>query len=83
MRVPGIGYKMAEKIVRARRVAPLSYEDLKRMRVVLKRARYFITCKGMYYGGIDIDTEDLYPILSEVKTSKGIPGQISMLDVRS
>ena len=42
------------------------------MRVVLKRARYFITCKGMYYGGIDIDTEDLYPILSEVKTSKGI-----------
>ena len=83
MRVPGIGYKMAEKIVRARRVAPLSYEDLKRMRVVLKRARYFITCKGMYYGGIDIDTEDLYPILSEVKTSKGIPGQISMLEVRS
>ncbi len=78
MRVPGIGYKMAEKIVRARRIAPLSYEDLKRMRVVLKRARYFITCQGKYYGGIDIDTEDLYPVLSEEKPPKGIPGQISM-----
>ncbi len=78
MRVPGIGYKMAEKIVRARRVASLSFEDLKRMRVVLKRARFFITCKGIYYGGIDIDSEDLYPILSEEKESKSMFGQISM-----
>jgi putative DNA modification/repair radical SAM protein len=80
MRVPGIGYKMAEKIIRARRIAPLSYEDLKSMRVVLKRARYFITCKGKYYGGIDIDADDLYPVLSEEKPSKGIPGQISMFE---
>ncbi|HHY65028.1 MAG TPA: putative DNA modification/repair radical SAM protein [Clostridiaceae bacterium] len=80
MRVPGIGYKMAEKIVRARRIAPLSFEDLKRMRVVLKRARYFITCKGKYYGGIDIDNEDLYRVLSEEKPSKTIPGQISMFE---
>jgi putative DNA modification/repair radical SAM protein len=80
MRVPGIGYRMAEKIVRARLIAPLSYEDLRRMRVVLKRARYFITCKGVYYGGIDIDTGDLYTILSETRPSKGIPGQISMFE---
>lgn len=78
LRVPGIGYKMAERIVRARRVAALSFEDLKRMRVVLKRARYFITCKGVYYGGIDIDTEDLYPILAEKTESKAMYGQISM-----
>ncbi len=78
MRVPGIGYKMAQKIVLARRVAALSYEDLKRMRVVLKRARYFITCKGAYYGGVDIDSADLYPILSEETDSKNLYGQISM-----
>ncbi len=78
MRVPGIGYKMAQKIVLARRVAALSYEDLKRMRVVLKRARYFITCKGAYYGGVDIDSVDLYPILSEETDSKNLYGQISM-----
>lgn len=78
LRVPGIGYRMAQRIVMARRVAPLSFEDLKRMRVVLKRARYFITCKGVYYGGIDIDTEDLYPILAEKSNSKIMYGQISM-----
>ena len=78
MRVPGIGYKMAERIVRARRVAPLSYEDLKRMRVVLKRARYFITCKGAYNGGVDLDSTDLYPILAEETDSKNLYGQISM-----
>ena len=78
LRVPGIGYKMAQRIVSARRVAPLSFEDLKRMRVVLKRAQYFITCKGVYYGNVDIDSESLYPILSEKTDSKNIYGQISM-----
>lgn len=78
LRVPGIGYKMAERIVRARRVTALTYEDLKKMRVVLKRARYFITCKGVYYGGVDIDSTDLYPILAEEINSKNLYGQISM-----
>lgn len=78
LRVPGIGYKMAQRIVMARKIAPLSFEDLKRMRVVLKRAQYFITCKGVYYGGVDIDSENLYPILSEKTDSKYIQGQISM-----
>lgn len=78
LRVPGIGYKMAERIVKARKVTALTFDDLKRMRVVLKRARYFITCKGVYYGGIDMDSTDLYPILSEETDNKNIYGQISM-----
>ncbi|HHU90549.1 MAG TPA: putative DNA modification/repair radical SAM protein [Clostridiaceae bacterium] len=80
LRVPGIGYKMAQRIVRARKVAPLSFEDLRRMRVVLKRAKYFITCKGVYYGDVDIDSGNLYSILSEKTYSKAIYGQISMFD---
>jgi putative DNA modification/repair radical SAM protein len=80
LRVPGIGYKMAQRIVMARRIAPLSYEDLKKMRVVLKRARYFITCKGVYYGGVDIDTEVLYPILADKTSSKVMQGQVSIFD---
>ena len=78
LRVPGIGFKMAQRIVRARRVAPLSFEDLRRMRVVLKRAQYFITCKGVYYGDADIDSGNLYSILSEKTDTKNIYGQISM-----
>lgn len=46
LRVPGIGYKSAERIVRARKRNSLSFDDLKKIGVVLKRALYFITCSG-------------------------------------
>ena len=50
LRVPGIGAKGAYKIVAARRFAKLTFEDLQKMRIVLKRARHFITCGGRFYG---------------------------------
>ncbi len=50
LRVPGIGAKSAYKIIEARRYAVLDFDCLVRMRVVLKRARHFITCKGKFYG---------------------------------
>lgn len=46
LRVPGIGYKSAERIVKARRSNRLDFSDLKKIGVVLKRALYFITCSG-------------------------------------
>ena len=46
LRVPGIGYKSASRIVKARRLGILGFQDLKKMGVVLKRALYFITCGG-------------------------------------
>ena len=57
LRVPGIGYKSAERIVKARRTAKLDFTDLKKMGVVLKRALYFITCNGkmMYPTKIEQD----------------------------
>ncbi|MCJ8165755.1 putative DNA modification/repair radical SAM protein [Pontibacter sp. E15-1] len=45
LRVPGIGVKSAKKIVSARRFTQLSFEHLRQMGVVLKRAKYFITCQ--------------------------------------
>ena len=57
LRVPGIGVRSAGKIVRARQYGTLTFEDLKKMRVVLKRAVYFITCGGrmMYRTRLDED----------------------------
>lgn len=57
LRVPGIGYKSASRIVRARRLGTLDFGDLKKMGVVLKRALYFITCSGkmMYNTKIEED----------------------------
>ena len=55
LRVPGIGTKGAYKIVSARRHATLTFDILKKMRIVLKRARHFITCNGKFYGSDDIE----------------------------
>lgn len=46
LRVPGIGVKSARRIVGARKSASLNFDDLKKIGVVLKRALYFITCRG-------------------------------------
>ncbi len=46
LRVPGIGYKSAQRIVKARKMNRLTFDDLKKIGVVLKRALYFITCSG-------------------------------------
>ena len=46
LRIPGIGVKSAKRIVSARRFGRLTFEDLKKIGVVLKRALYFITCGG-------------------------------------
>ena len=46
LRVPGIGTTSARRIMTARKHAKLDFSDIKKMGVVLKRALYFITCKG-------------------------------------
>ena len=46
LRVPGIGVKSANRIVKARRHSRLDFSDLKKIGVVLKRTAYFITCSG-------------------------------------
>lgn len=57
LRIPGIGVKSARRIIAARRFGNLTFEDLKKMGVVLKRALYFITCNGrmMYSTRIEKD----------------------------
>lgn len=50
LRIPGVGVLSAQRIVRQRKMRAVRYEDLKKIGVVLKRARYFLTCSGRYYG---------------------------------
>lgn len=49
LRIPGIGVISAKRIISARKYCHLQFEHLKKLGVVLKRARYFITCNGKYY----------------------------------
>ena len=47
LRVPGIGTISAQKIIMARKHRKLSMGHLKKIGVVLKRAKYFITCNEL------------------------------------
>lgn len=67
LRVPGIGVKSAQRIVRARRTACLNFEDLKRIGVVLKRALYFITCSGRMMYRTKIEEDYIVRNLTAVK----------------
>ena len=57
LRVPGIGVKSAMRIVAARKQTALRFEDLKKMGVVLKRAVYFITCRGLLYPSVKVEPD--------------------------
>ena len=59
LRIPGIGVRSARRILITRKVHSLKFEDLKKLGIVLKRAKYFITCKGKYYGDVSFDEEKI------------------------
>lgn len=86
LRVPGIGYRSACRIVKARKYGKLDFNDLKKMGVVLKRALYFITCSGkmMYPVRIEEDYITRNLLNSKEKLPEGIDGmtyhQISLFD---
>ena len=46
LRIPGVGVTGAKRIVHARKYARLDFDDLKKMGIVLKRAKYFTKCNG-------------------------------------
>ena len=50
--MPGIGVTSAKRILYARRGGTLYHEDLKKLGVVMKRAQYFIVCKGKIIDGL-------------------------------
>lgn len=55
LRVPGVGPKSAWRIIRQRRVAAVSADELRKLGVVFKRAQHFVTCKGVYPGNKHYD----------------------------
>ncbi len=70
LRIPGIGRISALRILRQRRVCRVQYEDLKKMGVVIKRAKFFLTCNGKYYGGKDVIPEHIRA--EELRSAKGL-----------
>ncbi len=79
LRVPGIGVKSALQIVNSRRFNRITSYHLKKMGVVMKKAKYFITCgeltnifSGPTIGINEIHPERLRPLLLSDKQKKEI-----------
>lgn len=82
LKIPSIGVTTAKRIISSRKHFKLTFNDLKNMNVVLKRAKYFITCDGKYF----IDTKlfrrefiESNLVLEDNHNNKNIL-QISMFD---
>ncbi len=65
LRVPGIGVKSARRIVQARRYGAVDFETLKRMGVVLRRACWFLLCRGKPLQPLRLEEGFLADILAE------------------
>ncbi len=59
LRIPGVGVRGVFKILKARRFKSLDFSDLKKLKISLTRAQYFITCKGKYHSKISFYKENI------------------------
>ena len=80
LRVPGIGYKSASRIVKARRLGTLDFADLKKMGVVLKRALYFITCNGKMMYPVKIEED--YITRNMLSAGEKLPKEVTNMGYR-
>ncbi len=81
LRVPGIGVQSAQKIVMARRHRKLNLLHLKKIGIVMKRAKYFITCNELPASKTDWAPERLkHKMIAEsvTKNRKSLDTQMSM-----
>lgn len=75
LRVPGIGARGAYRITEARKYTSLDFDNLAKMRIILKRAKHFITCKGKFYGSENVNAVNASLLLQE---RNGNAEQLSM-----
>jgi putative DNA modification/repair radical SAM protein len=75
LRVPGIGVNSAKRIITARKTTALDYPDLKKLGVVLKRAQYFILCKGKLMDGLKVTEAAVMRQLMSASTVKQLESQ--------
>ena len=83
LRVPGVGVKSARRILTARRAGPLTFQGLKRLGVVLKRAQYFLTCSGRVMSGLRVSEDGLLRRLLALEApalAPPMPEQLSLFD---
>jgi putative DNA modification/repair radical SAM protein len=76
LRVPGIGTRSAARITAARRVSMPTEDGLKKLGVVMKRAKYFLTVNGRRVSGLYPGEKNLRAVLIEKKPAG--PNQLEL-----
>lgn len=90
LRIPGIGVRGAKLIMNARKTHVLREDELRKLGIAFKRARFFITCQGKYQGGtIPFERQSLRAQLAAPidggrhgrRAAKVATGQMSLFDM--
>lgn len=77
LRIPGVGVLSAKKIITARRYGKLTSEQLKKIGVVMKRAKYFIVCRELPMNTVnEVSPEYVRKQLIDNKIKEKYPGQL-------
>ncbi len=80
LRIPGMGVRSVFKILKARKYKSLNFDDLKKLGISLKRAKYFIRCKGKYQREIPFENDRIRTALITPPEAKKII-QPSLFDI--
>jgi putative DNA modification/repair radical SAM protein len=78
LRVPGLGQKSARRIVDARRHGRVGFDTLERIGVVMKRARWFITCGGKSIDRLELPSEVLRFRMRQCESADMVRGQLPL-----
>lgn len=79
LRIPGVGVKSAKMIIAARGFRRLNSENLAKLGVVMKRARYFLTCNELTVATIqDLKPEYVRAILTSPVKKGRVPDAIQL-----
>ena len=81
LRIPGIGARGVMKILSARRFKRLTFDDLEKLKISIKKAKFFITCNKEFQRQVPFYRENLKLALIKPEPKKLI--QASLFDFSS
>ncbi len=78
LKIPGVGVLSAKKIISTRKSITINFDTLKKLGVVLKRAKYFVLCNGVYYDKSNLFNKSF--IEKELIENKNCLKQLSLFE---
>lgn len=81
LKIPGIGVLSAKRIISSRRYFRIDFKDLKKMGIVLKRAKYFITCNNKYFSDLSLFKRNIIERNLILEEKSQVPSKVEQLSL--